>query len=284
MDDLKTGIQPVLPGIEESQQPFQPVGPARHQIGRNRPEPGQAEQHVAGTGAAHENHQQQRQGDQHHRSEIRLQQHQPQEHRHHRLAGGHATQKLGNQLLLPVQVEGHVGDQHELEQFGGLEAERPQPQPAPRTAHLMAHAGDEHQDQQNQAQCQGQRHPAFPAGIGDAHRQGHRADAQHEVRQVIAEEIQARTVQPVGKGGAGAEDHQRAHQAQQRRAPDQNQVEALQPGLNQFAVETAKIGHPWSTARNPCNGSAARIPAGRTSPPPPATLAPRAPCGPSAPP
>ncbi|MNS49803.1 hypothetical protein D3C72_824320 [compost metagenome] len=171
--------------------------------------------------------------DHHEGAQVGLQQ---QQHAHAGQRDRHrqeAARKRLHVLLLAHGVIGGVEQGGQLHQFGRLEIQRTQRDPAVRAVDFAADAGDQHGDQQDDRHHE-QRH-RHPLPDSDGNRQDHGGADQpdaHEYRMADHEVIAAigRVARAVGQRDRRRIHHQQAQQQQRRRRDDQRQIEVAHLG------------------------------------------------------
>ena len=216
----------VFPRIEETQHPLHPVRRGHDQQAdrrhRHQRQPGKDAQVDAAE--EHDAH-----GDTHHHhqcAEVRLRQQQEGHHhdRHQdRQEALAETVQLGR---LAHGVVGGVDHRRQLHHFRRLEIQHDQVDPAPRTVHHPADAGNQHQHQQKAGEQEKLARVLLPPRHRDHEGQCRRRQPDHHEHHV-AHQVEVRAVGRrigLGVGNRRREHHHQADRQQQRNRPHQRLV------------------------------------------------------------
>jgi len=113
----------------------------------------------------------------------------------------------GNPRLLLGQHFRQKQNHAELHKFGRLDAERTDAKPAAGPAAHDPDAGDEHDDEQREADDQTDFSVLFPRPVVDVHRHEHRRDAEHGEDELPLQIVEIIAVFVKGEHRAGAVHH-----------------------------------------------------------------------------
>ncbi len=190
LGQLVTGAELVGPGVGKGNQTGHPVGLRLHQNGHC----GHGQHHHQGeTEQANAPKEQHRCGGAHHHhggTEVRLHQQQAGHGQQHdeRLEEAHPA--FAHFFLTADQITREVDHHENLGDFRRLHVERTETDPAHRTVHLAADAGEDHHDQQTKRTDQHQPTQALPGGNRNHHGDDARAQTNHQVHQVADHHVQ----------------------------------------------------------------------------------------------
>ncbi|KAG1446896.1 hypothetical protein G6F57_017203 [Rhizopus arrhizus] len=222
-----------VPGIQigEQARPTPRRQPDQHQEGADQH--GQQAAEVLAVDTAQEQDADGDRHDHHEGAQVGLQQ---QQHAHAGQRESHRQEAPGERLhvfLLAHGVVGSVEQRGQLHQFGRLEVQGTQGNPAVGTIDLTADAGDQHRDQQDHRHHEQRHGHALPDADRDRQHHGpgkqpgadEQAVADHEVVAPVG-----RVTRAVGQRDRRRIHHQQAKQQQRRRRDDQRQIEVAHFG------------------------------------------------------
>ena len=229
LDDLKTGMAGVFPGIEKGHEAGQSVALVEEEPGGHGNEQGDDPREVEDPAAGQIDHHQGDDGDDDGRAEIGLQQ--DQSHQDPRDAEGdeQSLSDLPDAVDLLGQEIGQKEDQGNLDHLGDLEREDSEVEPADGPAGADSQMGDPERAEAERRDRDSRPGQLPELVVGNPGHQDHDQKAEDEEKELFLEK-ELPVAEPLrGEDGAGAVDHHRPDGHQKQGDQQEDQIRFLFP-------------------------------------------------------